>query len=49
MYFIQARKIIWNDIIQQIKVVWDHMVVIAEENEILRAFEAIIYTNKTLS
>jgi len=47
MSLIRARKIIWNDIIQKIKVLWDHMVVIVEEKEMIRASKAIIYTNKT--
>ena len=26
MSLIQAREIIWNDIIQQVKAIWDHMI-----------------------
>ena len=29
---IQAKDIIWNDIIEEMKTIWDFLIVIAEEN-----------------
>lgn len=46
MFLNQARGIIWGDIIQHIRFVWDHMVVIAKEKSMIKASKFIIHINK---
>jgi len=46
MFLIQVREIIWNDVIQKVKEVWDHMIFMDEEKLMVRDLESIILTNK---
>ena len=36
---IQAKDIIWNDIIAEMKTIWDFLTVVAEEKSIIKEFE----------
>lgn len=49
MSLIHAREIIWNDIIQQVKVIWDYMLIMVEEKTIVRNLEVIIVSIKEKS
>ena len=46
MSLIQAREIIWNDIINTMNNVCEFMSIVAEEKAIVRNLESIITTNK---
>lgn len=49
MSLIQERDIIWNDIIEQVKVIWDYMWIMVEDKTIVRDLEVIISSNKDKS
>lgn len=46
MSFIQAREIIWNDIIQKVKAILDYILIIAEDKVIVIDLESIIDARK---
>ena len=46
MSLIQAREIIWIDIIETVKNVWDLLAITREEKNIVRDLEGIIVENK---
>ena len=49
MSLIQAREIIWNDIIEVVKNVWVLLIIVGEEKSIVRDLEEVIVTHKQKS
>lgn len=46
MSLLEVREIIWNDIINKVKNVWEFMSIVEEEKSIVRDLESIITTSK---
>lgn len=46
MSLIHAREIIWNDIVQWVKEIWNHMLVMEEKKIVVRDLEIAIASNK---
>lgn len=43
---IQAKDIIWNDIIAEMKTIWDFLTIVVEEKSIIKEFEEQVITEK---
>ena len=46
MSLIRAREIIWNDNNDGFKNIWDLLIIVGEENSIVRDMENVIVANK---
>lgn len=46
MYLIQAMEVLWDEIIQVIKYIWEFLVIVSDEKTIVRDMESLVMKNK---
>jgi len=46
MFLIEARQLIWDDIISEIKKIWEHLKLFAEQKAVVKTTEFFILSSK---